>query len=190
MDEHDHLRDEALWVKECHLQGVHPQWLEDLQRSFICNFMPGFRVGAYVNGYLSTWVKHFPAFKTGNVPLLICWDHDPHPVPDVHMKSYRTRKEEVEKATSAYHALPIPQPRGNPDYGYNDYEPNDGFTTGTPLANERSPPEPVPGSHQQLGKTLQGFLDRVRQEQAVYAAMEEIHECLAHVEAKQRADNE
>jgi hypothetical protein len=91
MDKNDHLRDEAIWVKKCHLQGVHPQWLEDLQRSFICNFTPGFWVGAYVNGYLSTWTSHFPAFKTGNAPLLIWWGHDPHPVRDVLMKIYLPR---------------------------------------------------------------------------------------------------
>jgi hypothetical protein len=190
MDKHDHLRDEALWVKECRLQGVHPQWLEDLQRSFICNFTPGFRVGAYVNGYLSTWASHFPAFKTGSVPLLIWWGHEPYPIRDVLMKGYLPTGEEVEKAKFAYRTLPIPQPRENHNYSYNDYEPNDGFTTGTPSANEGLPPDPVPGSHQQLGETLQGFLDRVRQELAEYTATAEIHECIARIEAEQRADNE
>jgi hypothetical protein len=144
MDKNDHLRDEAFWVKECRLQGVHPQWLEDLQRSFICNFTPGFRVGAYVNGYLSTWASHFPTFKTGNVPLLIWWGHDPHPVRDVLMKSYIPREGEVEKAKSAYWASPIPQPREIPDYSYNDCEPNDVFTTGMPSWVLHLNPYPAP----------------------------------------------
>jgi hypothetical protein len=47
------------------------------------------------------------------------------------MKGYLPRGEEVEKAKFAYQTLPIPQPRENHNYSYNDYEPNDGFTTGT-----------------------------------------------------------
>jgi hypothetical protein len=185
IDKHDHLRDEANWVKECRLQGVHPQWLEDLQRSFVCNFTPGFRVGAYVNGYLSTWAKLFPAFKTGNVPLLIWWGHNPHPIFDpVYMKHYLPRAEEVERAKRAYQALPIPQPSDNV------YESNDGFATKTPYSNEGYPLQPVPGSHQRLGETLDDFLVRLRVELEDYAATEDIQECMARIDAEQQADSE
>jgi hypothetical protein len=71
MEGSDDYRDEPAWVAVCRGENVHLQWPEDLQKLFVCNFTPGFRVGTYVNGHLSTWGKAFPAFKRANIPLLI-----------------------------------------------------------------------------------------------------------------------
>jgi hypothetical protein len=182
MDERDRMREEPSWSASCRLKkGVHPQWLQDLQQSFVCNFSPGFRVGAYVNGYLSTWAKAFPAFQIANVPLWIWWGLEPSiPRDKIVMKLYLPTVQEVNQA-KLMSKVPFPQPRksaqnfdddnyplmnfddGNYQHG-EGYQPAgiNSFSSTILLPNIASAPAPNRGSFQLRGEDLPSFINRVR----------------------------
>lgn len=184
MEEADRVRSQPMWVHECQTaKRVHPQWLQDLQDSFVCNFSPGFRVGAYVNGYLSTWAKAFPAFKVANVPLWIWWGEVPCTLRDqVVMEKYKPRLAEVNQA-KLISKVPLPQRRDSSQtFTVGNYQAMDDCnnylsmdTVGghqpsrsNPLSSTTLPPdpasapEPIRGSFQQLGEDLGSFVDRLK----------------------------
>ena len=183
IEEADRMRSPPMWVLECQIaKRVHPQWLQDLQDSFVCNFSPGFRVGAYVNGYLSTWAKAFPAFKVANVPLWIWWGEVPYTVRDqVVMEKYKPRLAEVNQA-KLMSKVPFPQRRDSSQNfvvgnyqavdDCNDYPSMDvdegqqssgvnSLSSTTLPPDPASAPEPIRGSFQQRGEDLGSFIDRM-----------------------------
>lgn len=100
------------------------------------------------------------------------------------MMGYKPRLPEVKNAKHASQALLILWPLQRQPQNYNS------FITEMASSNESSPPKPIPSSYQQLGKTLQDFLDRVKQKLAEYAATEDIQECKSCFDAEQQAEHE
>jgi hypothetical protein len=98
IDPRDHEREEPAWAQACQEKGVYAQWLSDLQNSFVCNFSPRLRPGAYVHGYKSVWGDSLAAFVNENVPLWIWWGNEPARQIHLSMKQYLPTKGQVEKA--------------------------------------------------------------------------------------------
>lgn len=96
--ESESLYREHTWVQACRENGVHSQWLEDLQASFVCDFSPGFRPGAFVNPYTTPWAQSFDAFLYTNVPLWLIWGRKEQVPMYTHMKPYVPTFEEVRQA--------------------------------------------------------------------------------------------
>jgi hypothetical protein len=109
---------EPLWAYYCRVEKkIHPQWLQDLQETFVCNFAPGFRAGAFVNGYTNLCASTFPAFKFANVPLWIWWGNNPVPPRDQKlMKKYLPTEKEVNQAKELSNK-PYPERRRLVEHG-------------------------------------------------------------------------
>jgi hypothetical protein len=145
------------WVAACRVKGVNEQWLNDLQNSFVCNFSPGFRCGAYVNAYESTWAKVFPAFALAGVPLLIWWGHNPGRfADDTIMPCYLPNKDEVSIAQSRASG-PLP---------------GRSSVTHHPFSTQFQVPEPHGGSRQDKGEMLEQFAARMAREHQEYLDVE------------------
>lgn len=63
----------AHWVKRMISLGVHAQWLDELQKSFVCDFRPGVRLGAFVHIGDTRWADKIPRFIQAGVPLWFWW---------------------------------------------------------------------------------------------------------------------
>jgi hypothetical protein len=83
--------------------GMDPVWLNELNDSFVCNFTPGFRPGAYVHASISTYKQAFVAFAVANVPLYICWGFGRKWIRnDDPIVRYRPCRAEAEEAVQRY----------------------------------------------------------------------------------------
>ncbi|RDB19093.1 hypothetical protein Hypma_014474 [Hypsizygus marmoreus] len=100
-----------------------PVWLNEINESFICNFTPGFRPGAYVRYHQATYRQTFIAFKAANVPLYICWGFRPPPwmAEDDPIWRYRPCRAEAKRAIDVYcnRLPPALDPRGSIEFWYN-----------------------------------------------------------------------
>jgi hypothetical protein len=142
------------WVSACQAEGVHPQWLKDLQQSFVCNFAPGVRSGAFMYGYKTCWARAIPAFVNANVPLWIFWGHASLTPTDERMLAYRPSKDEAMKAKQfALDSSLHPQGSVGDETQFPvDFPHDNGFDMA---------PDPEPGSRQLKGETLQQFCARM-----------------------------
>jgi hypothetical protein len=151
------------WVTACQAEGVHPQWLKDLQESFVCNFSPGMRAGAFMHGYKSCWALAIPAFVNANVPLWIFWGHSSLKPTDPKMLAYVPSADEATKAkrfatASSLHAW-VDEASDVQDEGQFsiDFPADHGLDVA---------PDPEPGSRQLKGETLQQFSTRMESDRA------------------------
>jgi hypothetical protein len=138
------------WITACQREGVHAQWLADLQDSFVCNFSPGFRAGAYVFGLESPWAACIPAFQIANIPLFIVWGRKSGVPRHEDMQAYLPTDEEV-KIARRLSARPV---------------------LGTHYSALDGPPEPYSGSRQKRGETQDEFVSRMCREELEYSVME------------------
>jgi hypothetical protein len=138
------------WITACEHEGVHTQWLADLQDSFVCNFSPGFRAGAYVHGLQSPWAACFPAFQIANIPLFIIWGRRSGVPQHEDMQAYLPTNEEVSNAKDI---------GGRPVLGTH-YSALDG------------PPVPYSASRQMRGETQEEFVSRMCREELEYSVMQ------------------
>lgn len=153
----DAFKPEPQWVTECREQDVHEIWLAELQRSFVCNFTPGFRAGAYVNGYDSTWARCFPAFHAAQVPLWIWWGYEPREMIDPDMLAYEPTYDEREEAKRRSEA-PAP---GQKPTGPTSPNTDESYFFLDMVADESQ--ATLPGSGQQKGETPQEFMTRMNE---------------------------
>jgi hypothetical protein len=65
------LRSQWEHILDGHL--VHAEWIANLKKSFVCDFTPGARVGAFVNAQQFRWGDHLQQFVGANVPLWFIW---------------------------------------------------------------------------------------------------------------------
>ena len=160
MSQSDANKPEPEWVMFCREQGGHVQWLTDLQNSFLCTFSPGFRPGAFMDGYNSSWAQAIPAFRNANVPLWIIWGHKSKVPADVRMAAYLPTPVEVNNAKTSVTSLSRVSAVSEPvDYHIEeqfsyDLVPNNDVSIG-------EAPEPEPGSHQLKGETVEEFSNRM-----------------------------
>jgi hypothetical protein len=185
------------WVVECIDRGVHPQWLTLLQNSFVCDFAPGYRAGAYVNAYTSFWAWTFPAFVKSRVPIWIWWGESPVRTADqIVMQTLLPLKEEV--AEAKHRATMIPQPGTSfqsaaPVLADHDYD--DGYV---PMDDDYVPMdaepahsvEPVSGSRQRPGETLAEFVQRMDEEKREGLQEEPAEERINRLERERTAERE
>ena len=150
---------EPEWITACMGEGVNRQWLSDLQNSFVCQFTPGFRAGAFVDPYRTIWAWCFPAFVATHIPLWICWRHVPLPIYDTRlMGQYKPHLDDVNVAKAREcqcNVMGLPADRLFVEAG-----------------RSIEAPEPYPGSCQKKGKTLEEFVEWMDEEMKEALAME------------------
>jgi hypothetical protein len=144
------------WVTACQNEGVHRQWLKDLQELFVCNFSPGMRCGAFMHRYKSYWGAAIPAFFHANVPLWIFWGNSPLTPIDRKLSAHRPLKEEVTEAKHFATASSLQQPvyEGRDHHAERQPSSNPDVITTNDSINA---PDPQPGSRQLKGETLHQF---------------------------------
>ena len=67
----------ANWIRVMIRNGAHPNWLGLLQESFVCDFSPGIRKGAFVNPTATSWGEILPNLVKAGVPLWFWWGNTP-----------------------------------------------------------------------------------------------------------------
>ena len=164
MSPSDSDKPEPEWVTFCRGEGGHVQWLTDLQNSFLCTFSPGFRPGAFMHGYKSSWAQAIPAFLNANVPLWIMWGQEAMKPMDVRMNVYLPTKMEVNNAKASLRLL---LPDSTVDE-HADHHTEEQFSYDLAISSEiggpnniGEAPEPEPGSHQLKGETAEEFSNRM-----------------------------
>lgn len=97
---------EPEWINLCHREhGINLAWLNELRSSFVCDFTPGLRPGAYINGWQSPWAAIFPSFAIMKTPLGIWWSSCT--VDDPEMYQYMPSEEDQTLAKYTYlHQVP------------------------------------------------------------------------------------
>jgi hypothetical protein len=92
------------WIKVCNdEQGVNIGWLNNLRDSFVCDFTPGFRPGAYVNAWQTRWASVFPVFLETKIPLWIWWGpNNDLSVVDTDIMKYQPSSSDMLVAKSNY----------------------------------------------------------------------------------------
>jgi hypothetical protein len=156
---------EPAWVAACKQRGICPVWLARLQETFVCDFSPGFRSGAYVDGWTTPWAIIFHAFNTTCTPLFIIWGHKSLKPKDPAMKPHVPTPEEVREARQWASRPTLPNG----------------------LSTSSGPPMPHQGSLQRRGETHEDFVTRMLQDEADYAATEEEAERQSRTEREKQA---
>jgi hypothetical protein len=64
---------EPQWIRLLRDRKIVSIWLDDLRKSFVYNFAPGFPAGAYVTAWSTRCGPVLDAFRVANVPLWIFW---------------------------------------------------------------------------------------------------------------------
>ncbi|KAM6490052.1 hypothetical protein JOM56_014631 [Amanita muscaria] len=150
------------WVKVLQDQNIHPVWIDDLRKSFVCDFMPSFRPGAYVKAEVTKCGPLFEAFRVANVPLWISWGFQPPPsMEDLQgMLRYRPTQREVTLASQRVSRSDSNAPStSHPAPGSGSLA-----TPGIPA------PKPERGSLQRDGEAPEVFRARMASERLQYLA--------------------
>jgi hypothetical protein len=161
----DKYTPEPEWVTACRAEGVHAQWLTDLQASFVCNFAPGLRPGAFLHGYKSCWADAIPAFLGANVPLWISWGHSSQVPMDPKMNMFLPTPNEANAAKRVATSIPPPHqhmyesPEGHGGEQLSMHTDSVGAYSDFDMV-----PDPQPRSRQLKGETLREFREHMELE--------------------------
>jgi hypothetical protein len=104
---------------------------------------------------------------------------------------YLPTKEEYDRAKEMWHLrfFVLVSFAQHHDHGHNDdNQYDDPFSTGMPLLEEETPPEPLHGSHQQRGETLNEFLVLLREERVGDESREDAQDSQGRLEIEREVE--
>ncbi|TFK31021.1 hypothetical protein BDQ12DRAFT_730004 [Crucibulum laeve] len=147
------------WVSYIHEnEKIYSTYLDTLRKTFVGDFTPGSRVGAFVNGHQSTWGDYLPKFVNAGVALWVWWMEDKGNLsasPSI-FHDYFPSQEDIERAKKIASLKPLRSSRNVPLFSNTTHIMN--ASTAFPVNNEI--PEPHEDAGQLKGETFHDFMKR------------------------------